>query len=169
MVNIAHTPKLKFTFCWHYFMYLLRSDYPHGPWIRQPPLTRGREGTAEAAPASTPALIPIPFSRPPFIRSRRNHSVSTPKGRGLSSFLHPPAGRTHRAPRQNSRQVAGSTERSPSKVATWQILQRSGAIVLQAQRTKHIQSRNLALAIWQPSDPVSDPWLPDGYSQIIRL
>ena len=28
--------------------------------------------------------------------------------------------------------------------------QRSGAIVLQAQRAKHIQSKNLAIAIWQP-------------------
>ena len=30
------------------------------------------------------------------------------------------------------------------------VAQRSGAIVLQARRAKHIQSKNLAIAIWQP-------------------
>ena len=41
---------------------------------------------------------------------------------------------------------AQSKERKGSNFAA----QRSGAIVLQARRAKHIQSRNLAIAIWQP-------------------
>ena len=42
--------------------------------------------------------------------------------------------------------LAQSKERKGSNFAA----QRSGAIVLQARRAKHIQSRNLAIAIWQP-------------------
>ena len=41
---------------------------------------------------------------------------------------------------------AQSKERKGSNFAA----QRSGAIVLQARRAKHIQSKNMAIAIWQP-------------------
>ena len=41
------------------------------------------------------------------------------------------------------------TRRNPRKEMD-QIVQCSGAIVLQDQMTKHIQSNNLAIAIWQP-------------------
>ena len=42
--------------------------------------------------------------------------------------------------------LAQSNERKGSNFAA----QRNGAIVLQAQRAKCIQSKNLAIAIWQP-------------------
>ena len=35
--------------------------------------------------------------------------------------------------------------------------QHSGAIVFQARRAKHIQSKNLAIAIWQPWPPPLPP------------
>ena len=44
---------------------------------------------------------------------------------------------------------AQSKERKGSNFAA----QRSGAMVLQARRAKHIQSKNLAIAIWQPWSP----------------
>ena len=46
---------------------------------------------------------------------------------------------------------APSKERKGSYFAA----QRSGAIVLQAQRAKHIQSKNLAITIWQPWSEVA--------------
>ena len=45
-----------------------------------------------------------------------------------------------------------SKERMGSNFA----MQRSGAIVLQARRAKHIQSKKLAVAIWQPWEGTVD-------------
>ena len=50
--------------------------------------------------------------------------------------------------------LAQSKERKGSNFTA----QRSGAIVLQAQRAKNIQSRILALAIWQPLIEVKIKW-----------
>ena len=47
---------------------------------------------------------------------------------------------------------ARSKEKKGSNFAAW----RSGAIVFQAQRAKHIQSKNPAIAIWQPCSRRND-------------
>ena len=50
--------------------------------------------------------------------------------------------------------LEGGKVRNPKKGRD-QHLQRSGAVVLQALKAKHVQSKDVAIAIWQPCQSAS--------------